>query len=128
MEDLGGFLVRRRGLAGGRGELGETIGDEEDEVDEETVRGALDLKVPEKTVCSEQVQRLVNDIWLSWVGGQGCGPPDLCGDREDGGVADLPDGGVLVECGMVCLWAVSCERRSLGDLLAWYMAWMWESA
>lgn len=40
MEDLGGFLVRRRGLAGGRGELGETIGDEEDEVDEETVRGA----------------------------------------------------------------------------------------
>lgn len=95
-------MIGWRGFASGRGELGETIGDEEDEVDEKTVGGALNLKVSEKTVCSEQVQRLVNDIWLTWVGGQRCGTPDLCGDREDGGVADLPDGGVLVECGVVC--------------------------
>lgn len=39
--------------------------------------------------------------------------PDLCGDREDGGVTDLPDGSVLVECRVVCLRIVSCECGSL---------------
>lgn len=63
-------MVGRRGFACGRGELGETIRDEEDEVDEKTVgracrnisklslamhdgRPTLDLKVSEKTVRSE---------------------------------------------------------------------------
>lgn len=100
-------MVGWGGFACGRGELGETIRDEEYEVDEETVGRALDLKVSEKTVCSEQVQRLVNDIWLAWIRGQGGRTPDLCGDREDGGVADLPGGSVLVECRVVCLWVVS---------------------
>lgn len=33
-------MIGWRGFASGRGELGETIGDEEDEVDEKTVGGA----------------------------------------------------------------------------------------
>lgn len=63
-------MVGWGGFACGRGELGETVRDEEDEVNEETVgracrnisklslamhdqRLTLDLKVSEKTVCSE---------------------------------------------------------------------------
>jgi hypothetical protein len=36
-EELRGFLVPRRGFSGGWGELGEAVGDEEDQVDEQAI-------------------------------------------------------------------------------------------
>lgn len=47
-----------------RANLSEAVGDEEDEDDEEAVRGTLDLEVAEEGVGTEEVEGLVDDISL----------------------------------------------------------------
>ena len=60
-------LVRpRRALT--LSDLGEAVTDEENEVDEHAVRGALDLKVAEEGVGAEEVERLGDDVVASGVG------------------------------------------------------------
>jgi len=51
-----------------RPELRETVGDEEDEDDEEAVGGALDLEVTEEGVGTEEVEGLVDDVRSVEVG------------------------------------------------------------
>ena len=47
--------------------LGKTVGDKENEDDEETVCGALDLEVAEEGVGTKEVEGLVNDIRFPWI-------------------------------------------------------------
>lgn len=49
-------------------DLAEAVADEEDEVDEDSVGRALDLKVAEERVGSEEGERLVDDVGLGRVG------------------------------------------------------------
>lgn len=53
----------------GCGDLGETVGDEEDEVDEDAVGGALDFKVAEERVGAEEVDAFVDDVRAGGVDG-----------------------------------------------------------
>lgn len=65
VQQLGGFdLCRHRP---GTTNLGQTVGDEEDEDDESSVCWTFDLKVPEQRVGTEEVQSFVDDICLRWV-------------------------------------------------------------
>lgn len=57
----------------GRGDLGETVGDEEDEVDEDAVGGALDFKVAEERIGAEEVDAFVDDVWARRVDGRWSG-------------------------------------------------------
>ena len=50
-----------------RTELGEAVGDEEDEDNEEAIGGALDLEVAEEGVGTKEVEGFVNDIRLRWI-------------------------------------------------------------
>jgi len=70
-----GEIVHREGVQGlvrfklaghgaHRANLGETIGDEEDEDDEGAIGGAFDLKVAEEGVGTEQVECLVDHVSL----------------------------------------------------------------
>jgi len=61
IERLGRFNLRGHGARAP--ELSETIGDEENEHNEGTVRRAFDLKITEQGVGAEEVERFVNDIW-----------------------------------------------------------------
>jgi hypothetical protein len=66
-------------------QLCETVRDEEDQVDEKAVGGALDLKVAEQAVGAEQVQCLVDDVWrrrVSWEGSVWMRELGL-GDKQD---------------------------------------------
>ena len=65
VEHLGRFNLTRDCLRGA--DLGKTVGDKENEDDEETVCGALDLEVAEEGVSTEEVEGLVNDIRLRWI-------------------------------------------------------------
>lgn len=58
-------LGRRRPL---RSEFGETVGDEEDEDDENAIGGAFDLEVAEERVGTEEVEGFVDDVGCVWVG------------------------------------------------------------
>jgi hypothetical protein len=51
-----------------RSELGEAVRDEEDEHDERSVGGALDLKIAEERVGAEEVEGLVDDVCARWIG------------------------------------------------------------
>jgi hypothetical protein len=50
-----------------RTKLGKTVRDVKDENDEEAVGGALDLKVTEERVGTEEVEGFVNYVRLVWV-------------------------------------------------------------
>ena len=52
----------------GTSEFGETVGDEEDEDNEETIGRALDLEVAEEGVGAEEVEGLVDDVCGGEVG------------------------------------------------------------
>ena len=49
-------------------ELGEAVGDEEDEDNEEAIGGALDLEVAEEGVGTEEVESLVDDVCFGRIG------------------------------------------------------------
>jgi len=94
-----GEVVHRKGVQhlssldlGGRctlgTELGETVGDVEDKDDERAVRGALDLKIAEERVGTEQVERFVYYIVLRWIP-DGCRAANACSERQNGKVSDL---------------------------------------
>jgi hypothetical protein len=52
----------------GRGNLGEAVGDEEDEDDEQSVRWSLDFKVAEERIRAEEIERLVDDVQCVGIG------------------------------------------------------------
>ena len=60
IEGLGRLELVRDGLRGA--DLGETIGNEEDEYDEEAIGWALNLEVAEERVGTEEVEGLIDDI------------------------------------------------------------------
>ena len=64
-ESIEGFsrlYLSRRGAC--TAELCKTIGDEEDEDDQEAITGSFDLKVPEERVGAEEVQSFIDDVAL----------------------------------------------------------------
>ena len=63
--------LRRLDLARNRARstnLGKAVGDVEDEDDEQPVGRSLDLKVAEKRVGAEEVERLVYYVCCGWIG------------------------------------------------------------
>ena len=62
IKDFGGFYLSRRRACTAK--FRETIGNEEDEDDEKTITGPLDLKVSEERVGAEEVECLVDDVSL----------------------------------------------------------------
>ena len=62
IESFRSFYLSRRGAC--TAELRETVGNEEDEDDEEAIARSLDLEVSEERVCAEEVKSLVNDVSL----------------------------------------------------------------
>jgi hypothetical protein len=62
IECFGSFYLSRRGAC--TAELRETIGNEEDEDDEKTITGPLDLEVSEERVGAEEVEGLVDNVSL----------------------------------------------------------------
>lgn len=54
-----------------RSEFGETVGDEEDEDDENAIGGAFDLEVAEEGVGTEEVEGFVDDVGSVGVGWSG---------------------------------------------------------
>lgn len=62
IECFGSFYLSGRGACTAK--LRETIGNEEDEDDEKTITGPLDLEVSEERVGAEEVKGLVDDVSL----------------------------------------------------------------
>ena len=60
VERLGCLELSRDGLR--CADLGEAVGDEEDEDDEEAIGGAFNLEVAEEGVGAEEVEGLVDDV------------------------------------------------------------------
>ena len=60
VERLGRLELTRDGLR--CADLGEAVGDEEDEDDEEAIGGAFNLEVAEEGVGAEEVEGLVDDV------------------------------------------------------------------
>lgn len=121
---LGRIPQRRRGP-----NLGQTIRDKPDAINEQAVGGALDLKVAEEGVGAEEGQHLVQDVVALRVGvgrqvrregrvGKGeriDGTPGLGAEREEREVADEAGRvGVRVEDGVVGL-----GKRKLDSQFAW---------
>lgn len=112
---------------GGAGlDLGETVAEEPDAVDEQAVGGALDLKVAEEGVGAEQREDLVEDVVALRVrvralgGGQGRvrdgkgvgRAADLGAEGQQGEVANQPGIGLRVEDGVVGLEVRKSESVS----------------
>lgn len=81
-------------------DLPQAVADKQDSIDKDSVGGALDLKVPEEGVGSEQQQSLVQDIVglgfrvnvdfvIFWAEERQsiCWPSGSCSERQEGKVA-----------------------------------------
>ena len=112
-------ILGRVAHPGIRSDLGQTVADEPDAVDEQPVGVALDLEVAEEGVGAEEREHLVQDVVAVRVGvgrlarGEGRvregervdGAADLGAQREEREVADQPGGWLGgVEDGVVGLW------------------------
>lgn len=121
------LLLRVAGRGGGL-DLGEAVAEEPDAVDEQAVRGALDLKVAEKRVGAEERNDLVENVVAvrvrvrRLVGGQRRArqrqrvgrAADLGAQRQEREVADEARLGLRVEDGVVGLAATSVSTWDVG--------------
>lgn len=115
VQQLVGLVGRGGGL-----ELAQTFGHKENAVDECSVGGALDLKVLEKGVCSEQIQHLVDDVVVGVAGIAGASERRF--DGQNGKVSHYPGVLVLAEkCTVQSwhFWVVLDVCLTFGDALRW---------
>lgn len=61
------FRVRRAWTTRRRCQFRQTVRDEQDQVDEQSIGGSFDLKVSEQAVGSEEVEGFFDDVRLGWV-------------------------------------------------------------